>query len=87
MDSFLEINKWVYLLECECVNHVIWTVLQILKLASNVYLLFCVRLDQKEGQNTHNLHNDITQPFLNFEGAPKCVSQHTKKTSTKIFDI
>ena len=32
--------------------HLDSAVMQILKLASNVYLLFCVRLDQKEGQNT-----------------------------------
>jgi hypothetical protein len=31
-----------------------------------------------------SFHNEITQSFLNLEGAPKCVLQHIKNTTMKI---
>jgi hypothetical protein len=69
------------------VDHVIWTGRQILKLASNVtmFIYFIVYpLIKKKKELPRNFHNESTQPFVNLEGASKCVSQHTKKQKTKI---
>ena len=41
----------------------------------NVYLLFCVLLDWKKDELLCNFCNKITQPLLDLEGAPKCISQ------------
>ena len=66
---------WIRLL---CVDHVVWTGLHMLKLASNFeifnyFFVFC--WIEKKDELLCNFCNDITQPFLDLEGAPKCISQ------------
>ena len=70
-----------------CVHHVILANCWILKLASNVeiFILFSAAL-KKNNELLGKFCFEITQPFLNLEGVPKCISQHSfwKDTATKI---
>ena len=73
-------------------NHFIWRRHRILKLASNLgmcinFFVYC--LIEKKDEMLCNFHTEITQPFINLEGALKCVSQQLrsnikKNTMTKI---
>ena len=60
----------------------------ILKLVMNVEMFiyfFVYSLIKEEDEPLCNFHNEITQPFLNLEGAAKCVlQQHQKNTTAKI---
>ena len=41
----------------------------------NTYLLFCFGWIEKKEKLLWKFCNEITQPFLAFESAPKCISQ------------
>ena len=72
--------------EILCVNHVIWTGRRILKLASNVEMFiyyFVYSLIKKKDESLCNFHNEITQPFLNLEGAPNVFHCNIKKPQQK----
>ena len=75
--SFSKFSKQSSLI-CLCVDHVIWTGRQILKLALNVEMLiyFFYSLIEKKDETLCNFYNEIIQPFL----VPKCVSQDIKKS-------
>ena len=73
-----------------CVNHVIWTGRRILKLASNVEMFiyyFVYSLIKKKDESLCNFHNEITQPFLNLEGAPNVFHCNIKKPQQKNHSI
>ena len=71
--------------------HAISTGHRLLKLASNVemftyFFVFC--WIKKKDKSLRKFDNEIIQPFLNLEDAPKCVSQYIeKKQQQKSFDI
>ena len=52
----------------------------------NIYLHFCFLPYRKKRMN-HKFWNEITQPFPNFEGAPKWILQAQLKKWQKSFDI
>ena len=65
-------------------DHVICTGCRMLKLASNfemfIYFFVFCRIEKKD-ELLCNFCNEITQLFLDLEGAPKCISQQDLKNN------